>query len=77
MMALDVVSSNPDTYSVVLDELPTEQSTGRLLLGGGQMVDVPVRFTPSGVGQADKHGATITFTCPEVTSFSCACKKKS
>lgn len=50
--------SNPANFSLELD------NTKQILLPSGGLLEIPLRFTPSAIGQL--HSAEISFQCPQV-----------
>ena len=50
--------SNPANFSLELD------NTQQILLPSGGLLEIPLKFTPSAIGQT--HSAEISFQCPQV-----------
>lgn len=51
--------SNPANFSLELD-----RDTKQILLPSAGLLEIPLKFTPSAIGQL--HSAEISFQCPQV-----------
>ena len=54
--------SNPANFSLELD------NTKQILLPSAGLLEIPLKFTPSAIGQL--HSAEISFQCPQVIRMS-------
>ena len=57
--------SNPANFSLELD------NTQQILLPSGGLLEIPLKFTPSAIGQT--HSAEISFQCPQVIGSPLLC----
>lgn len=57
--------SNPANFSLELD------NTQQILLPSGGLLEIPLKFTPSAIGQM--HSAEISFQCPQVSGSPLLC----